>query len=229
MKALAPGSGVRAGAPCYSREPAIRPRAEGRVLDGPLDESMVADVVARHRHKNFNPGIRRRAGLGLVALAGACVAAAPALAQQERLVASHGAWNVKCETPPGAANEQCWAEQKVTAEDRPRIGLTVVFRQAPDSERRVLWMQAPLGVYLPRQLGLRIDGEEVGSVPYLRCPRAGCIAEAQMDDTLLERFTGGSEALFIIFESPESGIGIPVDLNGFEPAIDELARVGPGE
>lgn len=170
-----------------------------------------------------------RAALALAATAIACapLLVTPALAQDERLIATHGAWNVKCETPPGADGEQCWVEQKVTAEDRPQVGLTVVYRQSADGETRVLWMQAPIGVYLPRQLGLHVDGEEVGSVPYLRCPRAGCIAEAQMDETLLGRFKEGAEALFIIFESPESGIGIPVALDGFEPALDELARIAP--
>lgn len=154
---------------------------------------------------------------------------APVLAQEERLVSTHGAWHLKCERPPGASAEQCWVEQKVTAEDRPQVGLTVVYRQSADGKSRILWMQAPLGVFLPRQLGLKIDGQDVGSVPYLKCPRAGCIAEAQMEDNLLDLFKKGEEALFVIFESPEAGIGIPVTLSGFAEAVAELAQIAPGQ
>jgi invasion protein IalB len=33
---------------------------------------------------------------------------------------------------------------------------------------------------------------------------------------------GGETALFIIFKTPEEGIGIPVSLNGFGEGFDQL-------
>ena len=43
---------------------------------------------------------------------------------------THGAWQVSCRTPPGAKEEKCALVQSVTAEDRPNVGLTVVFYKA---------------------------------------------------------------------------------------------------
>ena len=40
---------------------------------------------------------------------------------------THGAWQDSCRTPPGAKEEKCALVQSVTAEDRPNVGLTVVF------------------------------------------------------------------------------------------------------
>ena len=42
------------------------------------------------------------------------------------------------------------------------------------------------------------------------------------DDTLVGKFKNGKTAMFVIFQSEEAGIGIPVSLNGFAQAIDAL-------
>src|SRR6516164_4312193 len=36
----------------------------------------------------------------------------------------HGDWQIRCDTPPGAQNEQCALIQSVVAEDRSNAGLT---------------------------------------------------------------------------------------------------------
>lgn len=166
------------------------------------------------------------AGLALAALLVAGVAAA-AHAQDERVVANEGAWAVKCGAPPGAKTEKCWVEQKVTAEDRPQVGLTIVYFQSPDNKTRRLQAVAPLGVLLLNGLGLKIDDKDIGRVPFQRCPPIGCLAEAQVDDNLLNQLKTGQEALFIIFDTPEAGIGIPMSLKGFGEAVVALEKAQP--
>jgi len=154
---------------------------------------------------------------GLVLL---LAAAQPASAQQERLKSTHNDWLVKCGQPAGASEEICWVEQKVTSEDRPNVGLTVIYRPAKKGEEGTLQIQAPLGVMLPRGLGLKIDGKDVGNVPFLRCLKSGCLAHAQVPDDLLSQFKAGGTAIFIVFDTPEAGIGIPIALKGFSAALD---------
>jgi len=146
--------------------------------------------------------------------------AQPAPAQQERLKSTHDDWLVKCGQPAGASEEICWVEQKVTSEDRPNVGLTVIFRPAKKGEEGTLQIQAPLGVMLPRGLGLKIDDKDVGNVPFLRCLKSGCLAHAQVPDDLLSQFKAGGTAIFIVFDTPEAGIGIPIALKGFSAALD---------
>jgi invasion protein IalB len=43
-----------------------------------------------------------------------------------------------------------------------------------------------------------------------------------MDDNLLKQLSTGKSATFIIFQTPEEGIGIPVSLNGFAEGFGKL-------
>lgn len=134
----------------------------------------------------------------------------------------HGDWELRCDTPPGARSEQCVIMQFVTAEDRENVGLTVIVLKTADGQARILRVLAPLGVLLPRGLGLRIDEEEIGSAAFVRCLPNGCVAEVILDDALIEKLSTGRTATFIIFQTPEEGIGIPISLNGFGEGFDAL-------
>jgi invasion protein IalB len=157
----------------------------------------------------------------LLALA-ATLALAGAAQAQGTVRTTHGDWEVRCDTPPGARSEQCVVMQFVTAEDRDNVGLTVIVLKTADRQARILRVLAPLGVLLPRGLGLRIDEEDLGSAGFVRCLPNGCVAEVIMDDDLIEQMSDGEVATFIIFQTPEEGIGIPISLNGFRDGYEAL-------
>jgi invasion protein IalB len=134
----------------------------------------------------------------------------------------HGDWQIVCKAPPpGAKNEVCAAVQSVTAEDRNNVGLTVYFQKFSDG-RRVLRVFAPLGVLLPPGLGLKIDSKDVGHAPFVRCNNFACYAQVIVDDPLVDRLKNGKTAVFIIFQTEEAGIGIPISLAGFGQALNGL-------
>jgi len=156
--------------------------------------------------------------------------AADAFAQasaQGRIVARHGDWQIRCERPLGAPAEQCALIQNVEAADRPNVSLTVIFLETADGQARILRVLAPLGVLLPPGLGLSIDNNEVGFAGFVRCTDVGCIAEVELDDGLLERFQAGQNATFVIFQTPEEGIGIPISLDGFTAGFEALRNPPP--
>ncbi len=136
--------------------------------------------------------------------------------------ATFGDWQQRCEMPPGAQAEQCAIVQNVAAEDRPNVTLLVIVLTTADNQSKLLRVVAPLGVLLPAGLGLRIDEEDVGRAGFVRCLATGCVAEVVLDDTLITQLREGSEATFIVFQTPEEGIGIPVSLNGFGEGFDSL-------
>jgi invasion protein IalB len=135
---------------------------------------------------------------------------------------AHGDWQIRCDTPPGAQGEQCALIQSVTAEDRPNVGLTVIVLRTADQKSRLMRVLAPLGVLLPSGLGLKIDNADVGRAGFVRCLPNGCVAEVVMDDKLIGQFKTGQQATFIIFQTPEEGIGIPLSLSGFGAGFDRL-------
>ena len=134
----------------------------------------------------------------------------------------HGDWQIRCDTPPGAQGEQCALMQSVTAEDRPNVGLTVIVLKTADQKSRLMRVVAPLGVLLPSGLGLKIDNQDVGRAGFVRCLPNGCVAEVVMDDKLIEQMRTGQTSTFIIFQSPEEGIGFPMSLKGFGEGYDLL-------
>jgi invasion protein IalB len=135
---------------------------------------------------------------------------------------THGDWQVRCETPPGAKSEQCALVQNVAAEDRPTVTLLVIVLRTADQKSRLLRVVAPLGVLLPSGLGLKIDDKDIGRAGFVRCLNTGCVAEVVIDDALLGQLKTGQNATFIVFQTPEEGIGIPVSLNGFAKGVESL-------
>jgi invasion protein IalB len=129
---------------------------------------------------------------------------------------------MRCDTPAGAQNQQCVIMQFVTAEDRENVGLSVVVMKTADKQARILRVLAPLGVLLPRGLGLRIDQTDMGTTGFIRCLPNGCVSEVLMDETLIQQLRTGKEAMFIIFQTPEEGIGVPISLAGFGEGFDSL-------
>lgn len=160
-----------------------------------------------------------------VLLAGMLMAAS-AMAQQQpqngNVRSTHGAWSIICDTPAGAATEQCAMMQNVVAEDRPEVGLSVVVLRTADDKAEILRVLAPLGVLLPNGLGLHVDGKDIGRAYFVRCFQDGCYAEVILEGDLLQTLRNGQSATFIVFQTPEEGIGIPVDLTGFGEGFDAL-------
>ena len=153
----------------------------------------------------------------------ACLIGAAESAVAQGVVRSvHSDWQVRCDTPPGAQGEQCALMQSVTAEDRANMPLTVIVLKTADQKARLMRVVAPMGVLLPAGLGLKIDQMDEGRAGFVRCLPNGCIAEVMMDDNLIKQLRGGQTATFIIFQTPEEGIGFPLSLKGFGEGFDKL-------
>lgn len=149
------------------------------------------------------------------------LAPSPVKAQDGTVKAQYGEWQIVCKKPAGAKKEVCAAVQSVTAEDRPNVGLTVYLQKFTDG-KKVLRVFAPLGILLPTGIGLKIDDNDVGHAPFLRCHSFACYAQVTADEKLLSKLSNGKTAMFIIFQTEESGIGIPVSLNGLKTAMKSL-------
>jgi invasion protein IalB len=158
----------------------------------------------------------------LAALAAAVLVPAVKANAQGAVRSVHQEWQIRCDTPPGAQSEQCALIQSVVAEDRANVSLTVLVLKTADHKSRMMRVVAPLSVLLPTGLGLKIDNKDVGRAGFVRCLPNGCIAEVIMDDTLIGQLRNGTTATFIIFQTPEEGIGFPLSLKGFGEGFDKL-------
>jgi invasion protein IalB len=163
-----------------------------------------------------------RRGIALLAAASLAGAFPGAALAQRAAKAKYGEWEMRCETPPGAAREQCYLTQSVSPEERPNLTLYVIVLKTADGKSRFLRVIAPLGILLSNGLGLKIDSGDLGHAPFARCLPTGCVAEVDMDDKLIDRLSNGQTATFVVFQTPEEGIGIPMPLAGFKEGFDKL-------
>lgn len=141
---------------------------------------------------------------------------------QGALKSRFGDWEIRCETPPGAASEQCALIQSVAAEDKANINLVVIVLKTSDGKSRLLRVIAPLNILLIKGLGLTIDKTRIGDTGFLRCLPSGCVAEVVMDDALLDQLKNGKTATFVIYLTPDEGVGLPLSLGGFKEGFAKL-------
>ncbi len=159
--------------------------------------------------------------MGLTLLAALCVGDGAARAQgvvKDR----HGDWETRCETPPGAAYEQCAVVLSIVDQDRPNLTLVIIVLNSADRKARLLRVIAPLGVLLPPGIGLKIDGQDMGRLNFLQCLANGCVAQVAMDDKLVDKLKAGKVATLGVFQTPEQGVGVPAPLAGFKEAYEQL-------
>lgn len=180
-----------------------------------------------------------RMGAGLAALA--ALAAGPAFGQGV-VRGNFSDWELRCEQQQGR-DEQCILYQNVADEKDSNINVVVVVLRVAEAapaegataqRKPVLRVIAPLGVLLPRGLGLRIESatekdaagkpvvRDIGSTGFVKCVPSGCVAEVEIDDKLHNELKNGSTATFIIFDKPNEGRGLPLQLVGYEKGMQAL-------
>ena len=179
-------------------------------------------LMGGFQHLRLRRTTLRRAAALAAAMIGLLLATGSAAFAQGAVKAVAGDWQIRCDTPPGAQGEQCALIQSVVAEDRSNAGLTVIILKTADQKSKLMRVVAPLGVLLPSGLGLKLDDKDIGRAGFVRCLPNGCVAEVVMDDALLGQLKGAKTATFIIFETPEEGIGFPLSLKGLGEGYDKL-------
>ena len=172
-----------------------------------------------------------------------------------QVIATHGKWQVQCTQIPvgpapaaqqgaaggasgkgdktgGAAAQQktvrqCGMLQNTISSERKNISLTLVMGTSKQNDKTVTMMRilVPIGVYLPLGIALEIDGAPVGRVPFIRCLPQICTAFAETTAETLGKMRKGANANFIIYEAPGVGLTLPISLQGFTAAYNDLNKL----
>ncbi|HMT14892.1 MAG TPA: invasion associated locus B family protein [Aestuariivirga sp.] len=145
-------------------------------------------------------------------------------------VGKFGAWSVQCGDVPvdgkGATQRQCGMSQTTKSEKDERIPLTVVVARAKQQGKTLTMMRvlAPMGVYLPGQVGLEVDGAATGRVPFIRCRGQICEAMAEASAPTLDKLKQGKQAVFYIMVAPGVSFPMKMSLEGFGKGLAELDK-----
>ena len=157
-------------------------------------------------------------------------ASAPAARQDNtETIGTYADWQVQCDT--FTSNDkpvrQCGMIQTVKNEQRQNIGLSVVIARLKRDGKELAMMRilVPLGVFLPSGIGLEIDDQAIGRIPFTSCPPQVCMAVAEIATDMLEKLKKGNTANFIVYEAPGAGLNMKVSLNGFTAAYAKLGEL----
>lgn len=162
----------------------------------------------------------QRMRLMMMALAGLCGSAAA----QERTMASFNDWQLRCEVAP---QRQCEiAAVANTAQGRPAA--QVLLGRLGQQGQQVVAVVAPLGVHLPGQVQLVLDGPPL-RLEFQRCVAEGCIASAPLNDALLRALRAEpANARVILLDPARTEIALSLSMRGFARAHAALAEAPGG-
>ena len=134
---------------------------------------------------------------------------------KSELKSKHGNWELRC-------GEACFLMQ---AAKRGNMTLTMIVVKTKDgkSSLRVI---APLGVLLVsdnQDLGMKVDGTDLGSSGFVRClARTGCVSERSVTADILDKLKAGNVATYSIRTAPQKVVEFPVSLIGFTAGYNAL-------
>ncbi|MGH6874045.1 MAG: invasion associated locus B family protein, partial [Aestuariivirgaceae bacterium] len=125
------------------------------------------------------------------------------------------------------ARRLCGMMQSARDEKRPQLGLTLYISRVKQGEKVLTQMRimAPIGVWLPQGVGLDIDGQAIGSMPYSNCLPQVCLARAETSPETLDKFKKGTVANFFIYAGPGAGVPLKISLKGFGKALEALDQL----
>jgi invasion protein IalB len=75
---------------------------------------------------------------------------------------------------------------------------------------------------LRRNLSLKIDQTDIGRVGFVRCAPSGCIADAPIEDKLLDQLETGKIATLVVYMTPYEGVRNLFSLEGFKQGYERL-------
>lgn len=145
-------------------------------------------------------------------------------------VGKFGSWTVQCGEVPvdakGTMDRQCGMSQTTKSEKDERIPLTLVVARSNQNGKTLTMMRvlAPIGVYLPGQVGLEVDGVATGRVPFIRCRSQICEAMAEASAPTLDKLKQGKQAVFYIMVAPGVSFPMKFSLEGFGKGLDLLDK-----
>lgn len=128
-----------------------------------------------------------------------------------------GDWATRCYEQP-ADKPTCVAFQNAVLTDS---GARIVYVEAgypPGQQRPVLFVTAPLGVYLPAGVEAVVDDGRRQSVRMLHCDQNGCHGAGILEQDMLAAMQDGEQLVIHFRNNAGRVFRVPLSLNGFADA-----------
>lgn len=138
----------------------------------------------------------------------------------ERLAGSFGDWSKICVAEDGG--EACHISQTVNQNNSESRLFQTSIGYVGDAITPVVFLSAPLGIYLPRGITLELTETTLLSAVVQRCDGNGCLAVTSIDPSFLAEMLRVKEGRLIFGSSAEQNVAIPISFDGFNDALNSI-------
>ncbi|MGC1465711.1 MAG: invasion associated locus B family protein [Pseudolabrys sp.] len=157
------------------------------------------------------------AGLSLTA----CLAAVPALAQQQSNVPATGSdWRVEC-TNSGKTLD-CRVFSEVIESKSRQIITTLTIRYPQETKKPVMMIQVPLGVLVTKAITVAVDNGRPEQLMIQTCTQSGCAAGNQIPEPLIASMSSGKELKIVFYNVNSQPVTVTMPLAGFALAYNKV-------
>ncbi len=157
----------------------------------------------------------------------ASFAAAPASAQAQKSAkgkSEQAAWVKLCETAPDLTDPKqklnvCLTHHERLDGNTGRVLVSAAIREVQGQDKKALMVMVPLGMALPPGVQVKVDENEAVKLKYTLCHAAGCTAEAEATQAVVDQMKKGKQVVVAAINLAGKAIGFPVPLTGFDKAL----------
>lgn len=186
---------------------------------------MVAKRVEGQRGKGVRAGLLT---LALALIAGFAVSPASAQGKKgdakPKAEGEQSAWVKLCETAPDLSDPKkklnvCLTHHERLDGNTGRVLVSAAIREVDGQDKKALMVMVPLGMALPPGVQVKVDENEPVKLQYTLCHAAGCTAEAEATQAVIDDMKKGKRVVVAAINLAGKAIGFPVPLTGFDKAL----------
>jgi invasion protein IalB len=138
-------------------------------------------------------------------------------------------WSMQCLS--STKGKYCGLYQKangtVDGKSIPAVVAEVEISKTKDGKKLPhLRLITPLGVWLPTNIGFKLDEEKQNVIPFFMCGRTGCMSELTLEPQHVEKLKKGKKLVIGYKLSPKKQVESTLSLKGFAAALDALQKNG---
>lgn len=157
--------------------------------------------------------------LKAVALVGAAFLSSEAKTEEQL----QGGWATNCVSLGRDTPKQCSMNHIVKMQSTGQVLLNITVRVAvKENQMPFLDIIGPLGIFIPKGLGLSVDDNQLLRLPIQRCDINGCFAGIVLRTEHLTRLQDGKILTISFSPQPDQGAEIKVPLSGFALAYGNI-------
>ena len=135
-------------------------------------------------------------------------------------------WLVEC-FDRNDIGQECQVYQRVIMNNGSAIAMVATLAFVPPDNYLGIQVALPLGIDLKEGATITIDDDASLDVSISRCTQQGCLFEGTVTDALELALRAGKAASVTVIVPSEGDFTIPLSLNGFSAALDEIAPIQP--